>query len=76
MSQTAESLSKQALLLAPVERLALVEHILDSLDLPDASVDSLWAREAENRLAAYRRGDIAAIPLAEVIAKYQVADRG
>ena len=76
MSQTAESLRKQALLLAPVERLALVEHILDSLDLPDASVDSLWAREAENRLAAYRRGDIAAIPLAEVIAKYQVADRG
>ena len=76
MSQTAESIGTQALQLPPVERMALVERILDSLDVPDPSLDDLWSREAEDRLAAYRRGEIRAIPLAEVLAKYQIPDRG
>jgi hypothetical protein len=29
----------------------------------------LWAKEAEDRLAAYRRGEIKAIPLERVLAK-------
>ncbi|MDP2033379.1 MAG: addiction module protein [Polaromonas sp.] len=75
MSQTAEALSAQALQLPPDERLALVEHLLDSLDVPDTSVEALWTAEANDRLAAYRRGEIRAIPLSDVLAKYQVANR-
>ncbi|MBA4326752.1 MAG: addiction module protein [Polaromonas sp.] len=75
MSQTAEALSAQALQLPPDERLALVEHLLDSLDVPDASLEALWTAEANDRLAAYRRGEIRAIPLSDVLAKYQVANR-
>ncbi len=72
MSQPADDLGKAALQLAPAERVALVEHILDSLDVPDPTLDGQWAREAQDRLAAYRRGEIRAIPLSEVLAKYQV----
>ena len=75
MSQTAEALSAQALQLPPDERLALVEHLLDSLDVPDTSLEALWTAEANDRLAAYRRGEIRAIPLSDVLGKYQVANR-
>ena len=75
MNPTAEALSAQAVQLPPEERMALVERILDSLDEPDASLDALWAKEADDRLAAYRRGEIRAVALSDVIAKYQVTKK-
>jgi putative addiction module component (TIGR02574 family) len=69
MSKSAALLSA-ALKLAPVQRLGLVEQLLDGLDKPDSVVDSLWLREAEDRLGAYRRGEINAVPLSDVLAKY------
>jgi putative addiction module component (TIGR02574 family) len=56
--------------LAPAERLELVEQLLDSLDQPDSAIDALWASEAQNRLAAYERGEIGTVPLSTVMAKY------
>jgi putative addiction module component (TIGR02574 family) len=76
MSQAAEALSAQVAQLPPEERMEVVERILDSLDEPDATLDALWAKEADDRLAAYRRGEIKAIALADVIAKYQVNSQG
>lgn len=76
MSHTAESLSQQAAQLPPAERMELVERILDTLDMPDPNLDALWAKEAEDRLAAYRRGEISALPLAEVLGKYSVKPAG
>ena len=73
MLQAAKALSEQAVQLPPVERMALVERILDSLDEPDPSMDALWAQEADDRLAAYRRGEIRAVPLSEVLAKYKTS---
>jgi putative addiction module component (TIGR02574 family) len=67
---TTKQLCDQARQLPPDERMALVEQILDTLDERDSSLDSQWADEAESRLAAYRRGEVQAIPLNEVIAKY------
>jgi putative addiction module component (TIGR02574 family) len=52
--------------------MSLVDQILDTLDERDNLLDAQWAQEAESRLAAYRRGEFQAIPLSEVIAKYQV----
>jgi len=72
MTHTAETLCAQVVQLPPEERMQIVERILDSLDEPDASLDALWAKEADRRLAAYRRGEIRAVTLSEVIAKYQV----
>lgn len=75
MPITAETLSAQAMQLPPDERLALVDQLLHTLDEPDASLDALWAKEAESRLAAYRRGELQAATLSDVIAKYQVKSR-
>ncbi|MGQ0545232.1 MAG: addiction module protein [Betaproteobacteria bacterium] len=41
-------------------------------DEPKPGIEHLWAKEAEERLAAYRRGEIKAVPLKEVPAKYLV----
>ena len=75
MTPTSETLSAQAAQLAPEERIQLVERILNSLDQPDAALDALWANEASDRLAAYRRGEIKAVSLSDVIAKYQQSAR-
>ena len=75
MNPIAETLSAQAVQLPPEDRMALVERILDSLDEPDASLDALWAKEAGDRLTAYRRGEVRAVALSDVIAKYQVTQK-
>lgn len=75
MTQAAEAVSAQAVKLPPAERMQVVERILDSLDEPDATLDAAWAAEAEDRLGAYRRGEIKAMALSEVIAKYQATPK-
>ncbi len=70
MADPTESLAVAAKTLPPHERLALVEQLLDSLDAPDNAMDALWTAEVESRLAAYRRGEIEAVPLASILAKY------
>jgi len=45
--------------------------VLDSLDRADPEIDQLWAREACDRLAAYRRGELAAKDLSDIVAKYR-----
>lgn len=66
MTQAAEELATQAAKLPPNERLQLVETILATLDKPDPEIAAAWAREAEDRLAAYRRGELAAVGEEEV----------
>lgn len=36
----------------------------------ESKLDIQWAKEAKDRLAAYQRGEIRAIPLKEVLSKY------
>jgi putative addiction module component (TIGR02574 family) len=67
----AKTLGRQARELTPPERIALVEDLLDSLDRVDPRIDSLWVKEANERLAAYRRGELAAKDLNEIVAKYR-----
>ena len=70
MTSTPETLIAQATQLTQEERIQVVERILNSLDQPDAALEALWASEANERLAAYRRGEIKAAGLPDVIAKY------
>ena len=72
MTDATKELSAKARKLSPAERLELVDDLLASLDEVDPQIDRLWAKEAEERLSAYRRGEIKAIPLQEVLAKYRV----
>jgi putative addiction module component (TIGR02574 family) len=57
---------KQALKLKPDERLSVVEGLIRSLDEPDATLDAIWAEEAEKRLAAYREGRLEGIPMEDI----------
>ena len=71
MSQAAEALTAQATQLPPKKRMEVVERILDRLDQPDTSLNALWTKEAEDRLAACRRGEIEAFALSDVPAQYK-----
>jgi putative addiction module component (TIGR02574 family) len=71
MSNDAKTLIERARALSPQDRIALVEDVLDSLDRIDPDIDRLWAREAGDRLAAYRRGELAAKDLGDIVAKYR-----
>ena len=67
---TPKDLLKQALSLPPTEKAELVDRLLSSLDEPNKEIDALWAKEAENRIEAYERGELKAVSLEEVLRKY------
>jgi len=70
MSANSEEILKEALALPVPERAELVEQLLASLQTPpDPHIDELWAREAEDRLDAYGRGELKAVPAEEVFNK-------
>jgi len=62
---------KDALTLKPSEKAELIDHLLSTLDKPDREIDKLWAKEAEDRIDAYERGKIKAVPLEKVLEKYK-----
>jgi putative addiction module component (TIGR02574 family) len=67
MSASSEQILKEALALPPQERAELVEQLLATFQSPpDSQIDELWAREAEDRLDAYDRGELKAVPAEEV----------
>jgi len=49
----------------------LADEIFASLDKHDEKIDQLWVKEAEDRLSAWRRGEIEAVDLDQVLAKYR-----
>lgn len=66
MSELAEKLIEQVLGLPADERAEVAERLLSSLEPPLSSIDQLWALEAEDRIDAYERGEIEAIPAEDV----------
>ena len=67
MSTNSEQIFRQAMALSPRDRAEVVERLLASFQLPpDPELDQLWAQEAEDRVDAYERGDMTAIPADEV----------
>jgi len=61
---------EEALSLPADVRIALVEKLLRSLNLPvDEDIDRLWAEEAERRVAQIAEGKAELVPGEEVFAK-------
>ena len=67
---TAEILESACKLL-PVERLHLIDALLESLDETDPVIEAAWQAEAQDRLAAYDRGELPLADLAPILAKYR-----
>ena len=63
MSKQGEQILQKALSLSPEERVELIEKLASSLDsVSREKIDGLWADEAEDRLNAYDKGEIKAVP--------------
>jgi hypothetical protein len=60
MRAKTKALIEQARALPAEDRILLLQTMLDSLEYSDPAMDRLWAQEAADRMAAYRRGEMAA----------------
>jgi putative addiction module component (TIGR02574 family) len=67
MTANSAKVLEEALELPPIDRAELVEQILRSFELKNnESIDSLWAKEAEDRINAYDRGEISSASAKDV----------
>jgi hypothetical protein len=69
MQDHTRQLLHRALELPPGERAVLVERLIASLGRPGPSPDPQWVRETEDRLAAFRTGELDSIGADEVYAE-------
>jgi putative addiction module component (TIGR02574 family) len=63
MTPKSEELLKAALDLPPIERVAMADRLITSLDRPDEAVDEAWRKEIGARLASYRSGAAEAVSM-------------
>jgi putative addiction module component (TIGR02574 family) len=67
MPKHSKQILAEVLDLSPVERAELVENLLTSFEFQSrGKIDALWADEAEDRIDAFERGEMAAIPARDV----------
>jgi putative addiction module component (TIGR02574 family) len=57
--------------LKPVEKLQLIDKILNSLNPSDEKLEDIWAKEAEDRIEAYDRGLVSTVNEDDVFLKYR-----
>ncbi len=71
MLAQSQEICNKALSLPAFERIEIIENLFFSLDSKDERkrIDQLWAIEVEDRLNAYEKGEIEAIPASEVFQK-------
>lgn len=69
MSNSAASVLRAALQLSPSDRAAVLEGLIGSLDHPDPAMDALWLKEAQDRMAAYRSGELGAVDAEEAFSQ-------
>jgi putative addiction module component (TIGR02574 family) len=71
-----DEIFRTALSLPEETRAELADRLLQSLDeTGQEAIDALWAREAEDRIAAFERGEVSAIPGEEVFASLRFRRR-
>jgi len=66
-AMTVRQILEEAKRLEPVERAELLEQLFATFETADPTVDAAWASEVEERLTAYRAGEIEAVPFDEVL---------
>ena len=76
MTALAEKILKEALGLSPVDRAELIQRLFQSFDdSDDRRTDFVWSEEVESRLDAYRKGEITAFPVEDVIERIKGVGR-
>jgi len=64
--ETPEMILSQALKMRPADKFIILDGLLNSLDEPDKTIDEIWAMEAENRLIAYKEGNLQTVSYEDV----------
>tara|TARA_R110002096_G_scaffold371455_7_gene564855 strand:- start:5340 stop:5564 length:225 start_codon:yes stop_codon:yes gene_type:complete len=54
-------IEKEALQLSDTERAVLADRLLESLSMTPSEITEAWIQEADDRMKAFRDGEIAAI---------------
>jgi hypothetical protein len=54
-------IEREALQLSEAERAVLADHLLASLSRTTSEIRDAWVREADDRMRAFREGEIAAV---------------
>nr|WP_281415273.1 addiction module protein [Geobacter hydrogenophilus] len=54
-----------------MDKLQLIDYLLESLDMPDTEIEKLWAEESSRRWEGYKAGEIGSVSAAEVFEKYK-----
>lgn len=71
MAKTVDKIAAEIHDLSDVEKLRLVDTILEDLDRPDPELDRVWAEESRKRWVAYKAGRIQAVPYETVMARHR-----
>jgi hypothetical protein len=53
-----QDILNRALALPPADKARIANELLKSLGEPDEAIDGLWRKEVEDRIAAYKAGDV------------------
>lgn len=69
MTANLKDIERQARTLAAEERAKLAESLLESLQSPLADIEAAWAREIEDRVAAFNRGEMTTYAAEDVFAE-------
>ena len=69
--EKSKEILKKALDLPSSEKAELIDRLLSSLEKPERDLDELWAKEAEDRIDAYEKGELRALSIKEVLEKYR-----
>jgi len=77
MSLPTAQIFDEATKLPPLERIDLIERLFFSLDANEerVCVDKLWAKEVEDRVDAYERGEMRTISAEEVFRRLELRRR-
>lgn len=69
MTASFKEVEQQAQALAAEDRAKLAETLLESLQVPLSEIETAWAQEIEERVAAFDRGDTQAYAAEDVFAE-------
>lgn len=69
MAASFKEIEQQAQALAAEDRAKLAETLLESLQTPLSEIETAWAQEIEERIAAFDRGETQAYAAEDVFAE-------
>ena len=71
MAKKVDKLADEIRVLPDIEKLQLIDEILQDLDKPDPEIDRVWAEEARKRWEAYKTGRVPTVSYEKVMAKHR-----